>query len=769
MKNWYTKIAVILIATLLCSGWLNILLTDQNVVYARDVHWETVGTAGFSEGAVVAEGSLITTVSIDVHAGVPYVAYADESKDGKLVVQKYNGSAWEYVGNKDGISNTAARGISLVLYDGSPYVAYTGKEELGADKVFVKKYNGAVWVPMGSSAGLVGTTNTTTTSLSVYEGIPYVAFANIAGSVRAFKLNGNEWMTLPISDLSKGSSVSIDVNGGIPYIAYMSSPPLIFRAMVAKLDGSMWESLGQASPPVVGGEKMIMKLDNGTPYVAFFNQQKATVMKYSGSGVDWEPVGAAEFSPNGSYTAFDLNEGIPYLGFMDRSSRRATVMTFDGSEWKTVGMAGFSEGEANNLSLAVDGESAYLAYLDKENGNKVTVMKHDITIPPQVSTLVASPSGGAVAPGTTVELTTETSGATIYYTTDGSEPTRSSAEYTDPIEITEAMTIKAIAVKDGMSDSEVLEEDYTILLQVDKPVASPSGEAVVSGTSVELITETSGATIHYTTDGNQPTRSSTQYSAPIEITAAVTIKAIAVKEGMSDSEVLEEHYTVLPPEQVVAPVADPAGGEYAAGTSVELATATSGAAIYYTTDGREPTRSSTEYTAPIEITEAVTIKAIAVKDGMTDSEMLEEHYTVLPPEQVVAPVADPAGGEYAAGTSVELTTETSGATIYYSTDGSDPTRSSAEYTAPIEITEAMTIKAIAVKDGMRDSEVLEEHYTIATRLGPANLTASAGDRSVTLKWSDATETGTVTYAVYQVEGPSAPADPANWTLVQSNI
>ncbi|WP_343834706.1 chitobiase/beta-hexosaminidase C-terminal domain-containing protein, partial [Bacillus horti] len=301
------------------------------------------------------------------------------------------------------------------------------------------------------------------------------------------------------------------------------------------------------------------------------------------------------------------------------------------------------------------------------------------------------------------------------------------------------------------------------------PVASPAGGEYAAGTSVELTTATEGATIYYSTDGSEATRSSAEYTAPIEITEAMTIKAIAVKDGMTDSEVMEEHYTILLPEQVVAPVASPAGGAVASGTTVELTTETSGATIYYSTDGSEATRSSSEYTEPIEITEAMTIKAIAVKDGMSDSEMLEEHYTVLPPEQVVAPVADPEGGAVTSGTTVELTTATSGATIYYTTDGSKPTRASAEYTAPIEITEAMTIKAIAVKDGMSDSEVMEEHYTITTRPGPANLTASAGDRSVTLKWSDATETGTVTYAVYQVEGPSAPADPVNWTLVQSNI
>ncbi|WP_176475465.1 S-layer homology domain-containing protein [Paenibacillus sp. 7541] len=139
------------------------------------------------------------------------------------------------------------------------------------------------------------------------------------------------------------------------------------------------------------------------------------------------------------------------------------------------------------------------------------------------------------------------------------------------------------------------------------------------------------------------------------------------------------------------------------------------------------------------------------------------------PEQVSKPVAEPSGGAVPAGTTVTLSTYTNDATIYYTMDGNTPTSSSIEYTAPIEVTTEMTLKAIAVKDGMLDSEVLEEQYTIATIPAPANLTASAADRSVTLKWDAVTGTGSVTYAVYQAEGTSAPVDPANWKLIQSNV
>ncbi|WP_233162471.1 MULTISPECIES: chitobiase/beta-hexosaminidase C-terminal domain-containing protein [unclassified Cohnella] len=248
---------------------------------------------------------------------------------------------------------------------------------------------------------------------------------------------------------------------------------------------------------------------------------------------------------------------------------------------------------------------------------------------PQAAAPTAAPAGGAVASGTTVALTTETEDAAIYYTTDGSTPTESSPVYSAPIIITSATTIKAITVKSGMINSTEMTESYTLMSQVATPTASPSGDAVASGTLVALTTETEDTTIHYTTDGSTPTTSSPVYSAPLSITSAMTIKAIAVKVGMIDSAEMTESYTVLP--QAAAPTAAPAGSAVSSGTTVALTTVTEDAAIHYTTDGSTPTESSPVYSAPIIITSATTIKAIAVKAGMTNSAVMSASYTIAAP------------------------------------------------------------------------------------------------------------------------------------------
>ena len=92
---------------------------------------------------------------------------------------------------------------------------------------------------------------------------------------------------------------------------------------------------------------------------------------------------------------------------------------------------------------------------------------------------------------------------------------------------------------------------------------------------------------------------------------------------------------------------------------------------------------------------------------------------------VGAPIANPTAGTYSENQSVALTSSTVGATIYYTTDGSEPTILSGvpsgttkEYTAPILVTGTVgqsittTIKAIAVQNGMQDSSVETFTYTI---------------------------------------------------------
>ena len=174
-----------------------------------------------------------------------------------------------------------------------------------------------------------------------------------------------------------------------------------------------------------------------------------------------------------------------------------------------------------------------------------------------------------------------------------------------------------------------------------------------------------------------------------------------------------------PIEIVAAPTFSPAGGTYASAQTVSIACATNGAAIRYTTDGSEPTAASTQYTAPIRVSSTTTIKAKAFKSGMNDSATASAAYTINSTSQVAAPTFSPAEGVYSSTQNVTISCATAGAAIRYTTDGSTPTSSSAQYTGAISVTSTKTIKAIAMVSGMNNSAVTTATYTISSSDYPA--------------------------------------------------
>lgn len=105
-----------------------------------------------------------------------------------------------------------------------------------------------------------------------------------------------------------------------------------------------------------------------------------------------------------------------------------------------------------------------------------------------VASPVFSPEGGIVEEGTTVTISCPTEGATIYYTVDGTEPTVSSTQYSQPVTVNADMTIKAIAAKEGMVTSSVATAAYTIgtpIVSGDGTEASPFSASHVAGMTTE--------------------------------------------------------------------------------------------------------------------------------------------------------------------------------------------------------------------------------------------------------------------------------------------
>ena len=129
-------------------------------------------------------------------------------------------------------------------------------------------------------------------------------------------------------------------------------------------------------------------------------------------------------------------------------------------------------------------------------------------------------------------------GCDIYYTTDGSTPDKDSTAYEGEIEVSSTTTIKAIAYKGESLYSEVSSKTFTKI--VEKPVIA--GDTPFESSTEVTITAAEGASIYYTNDGSTPTSASTAYSEALTLEATATIKAIAVKGGIT-SEVASKTFT----------------------------------------------------------------------------------------------------------------------------------------------------------------------------------------------------------------------------------
>ena len=123
----------------------------------------------------------------------------------------------------------------------------------------------------------------------------------------------------------------------------------------------------------------------------------------------------------------------------------------------------------------------------------------------------------------------------------------------------------------------------------------------------------------------------------------------------------------------------------------EVTLSASGETIYYTTDGTNPTSSSTKYTEPIllNVEGKTQIKAIAYNKKKIPSLVVSKTYEIEFPV-ADAPVVTPSTGQYSTATQISITVP-EGYTAYYTTDGSTPTTESSLYTGPIEMPEGQTL------------------------------------------------------------------------------
>ncbi|MBR2248913.1 MAG: leucine-rich repeat protein [Prevotella sp.] len=373
----------------------------------------------------------------------------------------------------------------------------------------------------------------------------------------------------------------------------------------------------------------------------------------------------------------------------------------------------------NPITLTENGTVKAIAIKEELNNSEIATYKVDLFTVADVKIALENLQ---------IVMSTETEGATIRYTLDGSDPTGKSTVYQGmPLSMAEACTIKAIGMKQNWNNSRITTYDYD-----PDNVTCLAPTFRLAGKQLVIETATVDGVIYYTLDETEPTTQSTKYESPVTLTRNCTLKAIVTKEGYRNSRVATFEAMIF---QATEPTFS------VNGTTLTISCATEGAAIYYGIgEQAEPT---TRYEAPLALTDNQPVKAIAKLEGYKDSPVAEYRHSLISCQPATLDKYD---GRY-----FTLTVQ-EGAKAYYTLDGSTPTESSEEYTGRTPITERCTLKTIAVKQWMNNSEVSSYDFAYFFNGESADVT-TAGQLQQSMEWG-----GTDGMTTLKVNGPLNVAD-----------
>ena len=265
--------------------------------------------------------------------------------------------------------------------------------------------------------------------------------------------------------------------------------------------------------------------------------------------------GASPTTPAVDMTAskIDLHSGHVFRVHMTYDGTNLTMTITDATTAAT-----FTQAWPVNIQSAVGGTTAFAGftgatggYTSNQNILSWTMSSSTSGGGGTVATPTFSPAAGTYLGTQTVSLSDATSGATIFYTLDGTQPGTSAGGSTQqynpatPLTVSSTETIKALATASGMTTSATASATYTIESRVATPTFSPAAGSYSSTQTVSISTTSPApTTIYYTTDGSTPTTNSPVYGAPFTVSATETVKAYATKSGYFDSNVATAAYTI---------------------------------------------------------------------------------------------------------------------------------------------------------------------------------------------------------------------------------
>ena len=440
----------------------------------------------------------------------------------------------------------------------------------------------------------------------------------------------------------------------------------------------------------------------------------------------------------------------------------------DGSTWTNLETNKSLTSSAATYSENIPSGGKYFQIAISPSSTKPTSGSAQLTIDDvvftysQASVPTFSPAAGTYNSAQNVSLSCATSAATIYYTTDGSSPTTSSSVYSSPISVSSTTTIKAFAVKSGMANSTLASATYiintnpcTITLNagtgtcstttlsgyygssITLPTASPSAECAnmgwtFAGWATSSVAETTTAptllTGSYTITGDATLYA--VYKAEAGIGPQTTIfnfEAIASANNWINGT---QYTTVtLSPITLTAFGGGNCGKYYDSNHTWRIYSSQNGGVTVTTTSG-SITAVSSDPSVPFTISNG---SASFTATNQTEFSSISVTYesslftfatSPICMEQVATPTFSPAAGSFDSPQNVTISCATENATIYYTTDGTMPTTSSNVYSTAISVSETTTIKAMATKANMANSNVATGIFTIESTITVTNTPTS---------------------------------------------
>ena len=202
-------------------------------------------------------------------------------------------------------------------------------------------------------------------------------------------------------------------------------------------------------------------------------------------------------------------EGLSNVALKARTSNLDVKMdvcySANGETWTVGKTHTFSKtGTGEDVSLTIPAGNQYVKFevssssTAPSNGNYKLIVDDVVftyssgSETPTCATPTFSPIADAYIDAQNVTIACETEGATIYYTTDGSDPTTGSSVYSSPIAVSANTTIKALAAKAGCNNSSIASAEYafpttTYNSIADLITAAPTEPVILNLTNAQVL------------------------------------------------------------------------------------------------------------------------------------------------------------------------------------------------------------------------------------------------------------------------------------------